>query len=192
MPISAWIVNLVVLTVVLEADLGHRKIVWFRLLRPLLVAGVIIAYYLAKDGVSGSGKGLAFELALAAGGIALGLLAGAVFRVRREADGLAWSDAGFAYAVLWLLIIGARLGFVYTTTHTHAVEHWLAQNQISALAVTDALIFMAVGLLLARTGTLLGRALASGARLSNMVRESRPAVPVVSNSVPQSRKAEVA
>jgi hypothetical protein len=43
-PASVWIINLVVLTAVLEADLGRRRITWFRLARPLVLAGVIIAF----------------------------------------------------------------------------------------------------------------------------------------------------
>lgn len=190
MPASVWIVNLVVLTVVLEADLGHRKIVWFRLLRPVVVAGGIIAYYLAKDGISASGNGLTFVLALSAGGIVLGLIAGALFEVRQERDGLAWSIAGVAYAVLWLVIIGARLAFVYTSNHTHVVQHWLLTNHIAALSVANALIFMAVALLLARTGTLLIRALASGARLTARGRPQPGAVKLENPGI-GARKVEV-
>jgi hypothetical protein len=43
MPVSVWIINLVVLGVVLETDLGRRRITWFRLARPLLAAGAVIA-----------------------------------------------------------------------------------------------------------------------------------------------------
>lgn len=38
-PASVWIINFGVLGVVLEADLGRRKITWFRLARPVAVAG---------------------------------------------------------------------------------------------------------------------------------------------------------
>jgi hypothetical protein len=43
MPANVWIINLVVLTAVLGADLGRRRITWFRLTRPLILAGGIIA-----------------------------------------------------------------------------------------------------------------------------------------------------
>ena len=62
---SVWIINLVVLGVVLEADLGRRKITWLRLARPLVVAGIIIIYYLIRTPIATDGGGLAFELALA-------------------------------------------------------------------------------------------------------------------------------
>ncbi len=155
MSASVWIINLVVLTAVLEADLGRRKITWFRLARPVVLAGVIIAFYI--KGVAGRGSGLALELALAALGIILGLAAGAIFRVFRE-RGFSWSQAGVAYAALWVLVIGARIGFAYATSHSHHLQVWLGTHHITSAALTDALIFMAAGMLLARTGTLIVRA----------------------------------
>src|SRR5215470_17589440 len=83
MSASVWIINLVVLGVVLEADLGRRKITLFRLARPLLVAGAIIVYYLIKTPMATGGGGLGFELALAALGILLGIAAGMIFGVFR-------------------------------------------------------------------------------------------------------------
>jgi hypothetical protein len=154
-PASVWIINLVVLTVVLEADLGTRKITWMRLARPVVVAGVIISFYL--KGISGSGNGLAFELGLAALGIVLGLAAGAVFGVFRGAKGFPRSTAGFGYAVLWVAVIGARIGFAYATSHSRSLQVWLGTHHITSAAVTDSLIFMAAGMLLARTLTLLAR-----------------------------------
>ena len=155
MPASVWVINLVVLTAVLEADLGRRKITWFRLARPVVLAGVIIAFYL--KGVADSGSGLVLQLGLAALGIVLGLAAGAIFRVFRE-NGFSWSQAGAAYAALWMVVIGARIGFAYATSHSHHLQVWLETHHITSAALTDALIFMAAGMLLARTGTLIVRA----------------------------------
>jgi hypothetical protein len=158
MPASVWIINLVVLGVVLEADLGRRKITWFRLARPLLVAGGIIAYYLIKTPVATGGSGLRFELALAALGLALGVAAGMIFRVFRGADGYPRSQARVGYAALWIVVIGARIGFSYATSHSHSLQAWLFTHHITANAITIGLIFMAAGMLLFRTGTLRLRA----------------------------------
>ena len=158
MPASIWIINLVVLGVVLEADLGRRKITWFRLARPVLVAGAIIVYYLKRTPVATGGGGLAFELGLAVLGILLGLAAGAIFAVFRGADGFPRSQAGLGYAVLWVVVIGARIGFAYATGHAHSVQVWLGTHHITSDSLTVALILMAAGMLLARTGTLMFRA----------------------------------
>ncbi len=156
---SVWIINLVVLGVVLEADLGCRKITWFRLARPVIVAGAIVIYYLTKTPVATRSGGLAFELALAALGIVLGLAAGLMFRVFRD-RGIPWSQAGVAYALLWIVVVGARIGFAEAASRSHSVQVWLGTHHITTDAVTDALIFMAVGMLLTRTATLRLRAAA--------------------------------
>ena len=157
MPASIWIINLVVLGVVLEADLGRRKITWPRLARPVIVAGAIVIYYLKRTPVATHGGGLAFELVLAALGIVLGLAAGLIFRVFRD-KGIRWSQAGAAYALLWIVVIGARIGFAYATGHAHSVQVWLGTHHITSDSLTVALILMAAGMLLARTGTLMFRA----------------------------------
>ena len=66
MSASIWIINLVVLAAVLEADLGHRKITRMRLIRPLIIAAVIAAFWIS--GIAGSGTGLWVELAASAPG----------------------------------------------------------------------------------------------------------------------------
>lgn len=158
MPASVWIINLVVLGVVLEADLGRRKITWLRLARPLIVAGAIIAYYLAKTPTATGGGGLGFELALAALGIVLGVAAGMIFGVFRGADGLPRSQAGTAYAALWIVVACARIGFSFATSHSHQLQVWLFTRHMTADAITVALIFMAAGMLMLRTATLYLRA----------------------------------
>jgi hypothetical protein len=68
-----------VLAAVLEADLGYRKITARRLLRPVIIAAVVAAFWLR--GASGSGNRLWLELAAVGAGILLGLVASALMRV---------------------------------------------------------------------------------------------------------------
>lgn len=139
------------LAAVLEADLGTRAVTWFRLARPVLLAGVIIAFE-----IKGGGR-LSLALALGALGIVLGLAAGAIFRVFRDGDDVVRSMAGAGYAALWIAIIGARLAVAYLAKDDRRFQTWLYTHQITSAALTDALIFMPAGLLLARTGALLVR-----------------------------------
>ncbi len=151
---------MLVLAAVLEADLGsHRKITRFRLLRPLLLAALIIPLFLAK--VATHGGGLSVELAGAAVGVAGGLVALALVRVYRSGTtGKPVSAAGWGYALLWAGVIGARALFSYGADHwfTNQLGAWLAANSILSAAITDGLIFMAVAMLLTRTAGLAIRA----------------------------------
>jgi len=155
MPASVWIINLVVLGAVYEADLGHRKITTFRLIRPLLLAAGIVALYFKKVGTTGNG--LLFELALLVLGIGLGLAAASLFRVYQD-KGVPWSHAGVAYAALWAAVIGARLVFVEATYHSLTLDKWLATQRLTSNTITDALLAMAVAMVLARTASLRFRA----------------------------------
>jgi hypothetical protein len=53
---------------------------------------------------------------------------------------------------VWILVIGARLLFTYGANHwySHAIGQWLATNRVTVDALTDALILLAIGLVLAR------------------------------------------
>src|SRR5215469_13712849 len=121
MPASVWIINLVVLAALLQADVGHRKITGRRLLRPLIIAAVVASYYL--KGASGSGNELWLELAAVGAGIVLGLAAGALMRVSMNPDGSAYSRAGIPYPALWVEVVGARLWFAYGA---HRAQPWEA------------------------------------------------------------------
>jgi hypothetical protein len=55
------------------------------------------------------------------------------------------------YTALWAVVIGSRIGFAYATSHSHGLQVWLGTHHITSAALTDALIFMAAGMLLART-----------------------------------------
>jgi hypothetical protein len=177
MPASVWIINLVVLGAVCEADLGHRRITFLRLLRPLLLCAGVVALYFKK--VDTTGRGLVFEVVLLLLGIALGLTAASLFRVYRD-NGSPWSHAGMSYAALWVAVVGARLAFVYATYHSLAVDRWLRTQHLSSDTVTDALLFMAIAMVLARTASLRIQARRLGISDSDL----RPKPPVSAVIIP--------
>jgi hypothetical protein len=149
---SALIVDAFVLAAVLESDLGHRKVTTFRLVRPVLIALAIVPLFLTA--VTTHGHGLVLEVALAAAGILVGLLAMALMTVYRSpTTGGPVSRAGAAYAALWIVVVGARAAFTYGSHHWFASQlgHWMVRNAITGDAITDGLIFMAVTMVLTRT-----------------------------------------
>lgn len=157
---DALIFNAVVLLVVLEADIGrHRKIGWFRILRPFITSGVAVAIFI--EAITTTGTGLTLELALTATGIVLGLVATALMTVYRSPrTHKPVSRAGFAYAALWVVVVGARAAFSYGSVHWfgHQLDHWMAQHAVTSAALTDALIFMAIAMVVTRTAGLALRA----------------------------------
>jgi hypothetical protein len=157
---DAEIVNAIVLAAVLEADLGsHRTITRFRILRPLVLAVAIVPLFLEK--VVTHGGGLTIELAGVAAGLVGGALALLLLRVySSEKTGKPVSAAGGGYALLWVVVIGARALFSYGANHwfEHQLGDWLTTNSIPSAAITDGLIFMAVVMVLTRVLGLASRA----------------------------------
>jgi hypothetical protein len=157
---QALLINAIVLFVVLEADIGpHRKIGWFRIARPLVLAGVIVPVYL--NSLTTHGTGLYLELAGTAAGILLGLLAIGLMTVYRSPKtGRPVSRAGFGYAILWIIIIGARSAFSYGSAHWFGpqLSTWMTAHHVVSAAITDTLLLMALAMLLTRTLGLAARA----------------------------------
>lgn len=156
---SAIIVDAVLLAAVLEADLGrHRKIGTFRLVRPLGIAAGIVPLYLKAATTHGCGAVL--EVAATASGIGLGLVATSLMSIYRSPrTSKAVSRVGPSYAALWTIVIGARAGFSYGSTHWFSAQlnHWMLHNNVPVDAITDALIFMAFAMLLTRTAAMASR-----------------------------------
>jgi hypothetical protein len=172
---SDLIIDALLLGAVLEADLGaHRKIGKLRILRPLLIAGAIIPIYLKA--VATTGTGFTVELALGAAGVVFGLVALALMTVYRSPKtNRPVSRAKAGYAALWVGVIGARAAFSYGSIHWFGpqISHWMTQNAVSGAAITDALIFMAVTMMVTRTLGLLFGTLRLGSSTQSVVGASR-------------------
>ncbi len=179
MPANVWLLNLLVLGVLLEADLGRRKIGWFRLLRPLIATAVIVPSYLTS--LPTTGNDVALQVAGAGVGVLLGLAShlfvsvgfgpprgkkGKLKLERKGRSGRPFSRAGFGYAAYWAVIFAARLVFIYGADHWFpaSLGQFLATHQLSAAGFTNALVFMAIAMAVARSALLAARGRAAARR----------------------------
>ncbi|WP_329562344.1 hypothetical protein [Kitasatospora sp. NBC_01266] len=150
---QAMIINGAVLTATLHGDLGRsRKIGPMRVLRPLVTAGAVVPLFI--EPLVTHGSGLAVELAGLAAGALGGLGALALLHVHRSPEtGKPVSRATWPYALLWILVIGARAAFSYGAVHwfPRQLTDWCIAHQVTGAAITNGLILMAVTMLLVRT-----------------------------------------
>ena len=172
MTTSIVILQLLILGVALESDLGRRKIGWFRVLRPILTIGAIIPYFLTS--LPTSARDLALQGAGAAIGALLGLLCvtprfisvgydpafrSRILWIKRSPRPAAVSHAGWGYGSIWVGMTAVRLAFGWSAQHLfpNQLAQFMIAHSLSAAALTNAFIFMAVAMGVVRAAGLAGR-----------------------------------
>jgi hypothetical protein len=174
MTASIVFLQLFVLGVVLESDVGRRKIGWFRVVRPVIGVGAIVPGYLTS--LPTGHADLVLQAVGALAGIVLGL--GSVsplfvsvhfdpgyrshlsrFTGRAGTKAAAVSRAGLGYALIWTGLTVFRLAFAYGAQHVFpaGLAHFMVEHQLSAAALTNAFIFLSLGMDLFRSFLLAGR-----------------------------------
>ena len=132
----------------LATDLGPaRKIGGMRLPRPVIAAAVIIPVFIKVTRHPRQWPGGGDRLHRR--GLLGGLIAAVLIRVYcSPATGKPVSAAGWPYAALWAVVVGARAAFSYGAAHwfTASLVAWCIIHQVSAAALTDGLIFMAIAM----------------------------------------------
>lgn len=173
MTASIVILQLAVLGVILESDLGRRKIGWFRVLRPVVSIVIIVPFFFTTLPTAQG------DLILQGAGLLAGTLLGLAsvspllvsvgydpawsprgFRTgRTRSRPAAVSHAGLGYAAIWTGVTAARLGFAYGAQHLFPAElgRFLAGHMLSGTALANAFIFLSLGMDLFRSIVLWAR-----------------------------------
>jgi hypothetical protein len=150
MTTTDYAINIVLIALVL-LQIRTRKMDIASLILPIVAVAAAAIYYL--KGVPTSGHDVLLDaVTIAAGGI-LGAACGLTTRVWRGADGAAYSKAGAVAAALWIIGIGSRLAFSYSSSHGGgpAITRFSAAHQItSSDAWVAALVMMALSEVIVR------------------------------------------
>ncbi len=162
MTFTDYLLNITLIGLVILQIRGHR-LTKARLLFPLVATVVVAGQFLHT--IPTAGNDLLLIVGLACVGGTLGALAGLATTVRRDGAG-AFAKAGVVAAVLWIVGIGARMGFVLWAQHggQTAIARFSGLHHItSGAAWAAAFVLMAMAEVACRTGVLYLRARRSGA-----------------------------
>jgi hypothetical protein len=146
-----YIINSILVLLVLR-QIRETRLGLTSLVLPVALVGAAAAYYLRS--VPTAGHDVLFDLVLAAIGATLGTLCALATHMRRGQDGVALARAGILAAVLWIVGIGARIGFALWSSHGGgpAIERFsIAHSITSSSAWVAAIVMMALAEVIART-----------------------------------------
>ncbi|WP_405087619.1 hypothetical protein [Microbispora sp. NBC_01389] len=164
MTTTQYLLNLGLLAYVLYSNLGTKTLTRTRMVLPLVV--VAVAAYVFLREMPAIGNDARLELAGAAAGVALGVAAGLLVRVRRAGERMV-TVAGAWYAALWVAVIGGRMLFAY------GADHWFSAGIATfsrthlitgADAWTAAFVLMALAMVVTRVLVTGARALRTSTR----------------------------
>jgi hypothetical protein len=162
MTLTDYLLNATLIGLVALQIRGH-KVTVARLLLPVILTIWGASQFLQT--LPTAGGDLALESSLVMAGCALGVLAGLATGVHRVGDG-AIAKAGGIAAILWVVGIGARVGFYLWVTHggQAAVSSFSATVHVTSGAAWAAgFILMAMAEVISRTGVLYLKSIRSGA-----------------------------
>jgi hypothetical protein len=162
MTITDYLLNAALIGLVVLQIRGH-KVTIARLLVPVALTIWGASQFLQT--VPTAGGDAALEVSLVFAGCCLGALAALATGIYREGEG-AIAKAGTAAAMLWVVGIGARVGFYIWVTHggQGAVSSFSASVHVTSGAAWAAgFILMAMAEVVSRTGVLYLKTVHSGA-----------------------------
>ncbi len=168
MTANVVILQLAILAVILESDVGRRKISWTRILRPVVALVAIVPFFFTT--LPTAPNNLLLQGAGALAGALLGLAAVSPlvvsvgyepawrsrwFRTTRSSrtKPATVSHSGIGYASIWVAVTVSRLGFAYGAQHLFPAElgRFLVDHSLSQSALVNAFIFLSVGMDLFRS-----------------------------------------
>jgi hypothetical protein len=162
MTTTDYIMNFALIALVILQIRGH-KVTRARLVFPLVATVFVAAQFL--HAIPTAGNDLMLIVGFAATGAVLGTGAGLVTTIRRDGPN-AFAKAGLVAAVLWIVGVGARLGFALWVSHggQAAVARFSVVHHItSGAAWGAAFVLMAMAEVASRTAVLYLKTLRSGA-----------------------------
>jgi hypothetical protein len=149
-----YLINAVLVLLVLR-QIRETRLTWQILLLPVVIVIGAACYYLRS--VPTAGNDIVLDLTLAAVGATLGGLCALATHLRRGADGVPLSRAGWIAAILWVVGIGARMGFAWASSNGAgpAIGRFSVAHSITSVdAWVAALFLMALAEVITRLAVL--------------------------------------
>lgn len=154
MTLTDYVLDLLLIAIVFR-QLRESRFDRRAILLPLGIAAVVCNSYLHS--IPTAGHDLVLILACTAVGVALGAVSALATRVRTDGGRYALVQAGWLAAGVWVASMGFRFGFSIWASHGGdvALGRFSAAHQITGGAAwTAALVLMAMGEVVTRTGLL--------------------------------------